>query len=275
MHLNSSIVTVTATYALIGGFQLHASPTVYTIGNSLTWDTIPSWYATDHHIYCGQNLSYIYANPAGECVSSTRWTSAFTDNEYDFVTVQPYNGTTLSQDVEIISTWMDLEPGAVFVVHSGWAQSSVHSTAYNAGFSNNMVHSPEYFEALINELSRLHPGREIRFNPAIEVLELINQDAKNGIGPFTALADVYRDAHHMTAGSAGAGRYLMHNLMRQTLGLATNTNGFESVPATTMSYLDDKIRAVRSIPEPTSAAYLSCLLISYALVRRMQKCRLP
>ncbi|MEM9482458.1 MAG: hypothetical protein AAGA83_02085 [Cyanobacteria bacterium P01_F01_bin.116] len=79
---------------------------IYTIGNSLTNDTLPQTYANDWHIFCDRNLQFIQQNANGHCVpDSLPWDVALTQNDYDYITVQPYTGTTLSQDVSIISSW--------------------------------------------------------------------------------------------------------------------------------------------------------------------------
>lgn len=250
--------------------NVHASNTradfAYAIGNSLTWDTIPSGYATDWHVYCGRNLDYINSNPNSHCVpSSLPWTTALTTKSYDFVIVQPHFGTTLSQDTDIISNWIQMQPNATFVVHSGWSFHFRHESDYNAGMSTNMVHSPEYFSSLINNLHQANPGREIRFNPAIEVLEAIRVDIANGAGPFDALSDLYRDNIHMNYDS---GYYLMHNLMRTTLGLEISDSAFLDVPIGTRDYLDSKILQVTAVPEPSSVVYCLAALPAYFLRKR-------
>ncbi|MEM9482457.1 MAG: hypothetical protein AAGA83_02080 [Cyanobacteria bacterium P01_F01_bin.116] len=130
-----------------------------------------------------------------------------------------------------------------------------------------MIHSPEYFDALLGELALLHPDTELRVNPAIDVLESINQDIANSVSPFDALSDLYRDPIHMSLGLDGAGRYLQSNLMRTTLGLPVSAAGFGLLPEDELQYLNAKIasvsaRNVADIPEPSFALGLGmvCLL---------------
>ncbi len=217
-------------------------PTIFTIGNSLTWDTVPSRYATNWHIDCNQNLQSIYDNPDRTCVpSSITLSQGLTQNTYDFVTVQPFVGTFQNQDVAIISEWMTLQPDAIFVIHAGWTTHANHTDAYNTpNTTGKMDYSPAYFADLIDDLKAIHPTREIRFNPAFEALELIKQDISNDIGPYTDLSDVYRDDVHLTITD---GRYLMHNLMRTTLGLPLSATGFETVTPQTQAYMNAKIEA--------------------------------
>ena len=52
----------------------------YTIGNSLTQDTVPAKLDGDvqWHVDCGKSLPYIYENPGKPCVAnSTLWPDAF------------------------------------------------------------------------------------------------------------------------------------------------------------------------------------------------------
>ena len=75
----------------------------YTIGNSLTWDTKPSNLDGDvgYHIGCSKNLQEIYDNPSTSyCVPPTSvgtWDVALSNNQFDYVTVQPHYGNTLVQ----------------------------------------------------------------------------------------------------------------------------------------------------------------------------------
>ncbi len=215
-------------------------PRIFTIGNSLTWDTLPKNYATHWHIDCNQNLQSIYDNPDRTCVSSSITLSqGLTQNTYDFVTVQPFFGTTQSQDMAIISAWMAQQPSAIFVIHTGWTHAASHTAHYKTpNTAGKMTHCPSYFKDLIADLKRRHPTREIRLNPAIETLELIQQDINQGIGPYTSLSDIYRDQIHM---SLTDGRYLMHNLMRTTLGLPLSDAGFDEVSLKHKTYLNTKI----------------------------------
>ena len=97
---------------------------IYTIGNSLTWDTRP--YDLDgtvgYHIGCSKNLQKIYDDPSNSyCVTPNMgtWDIAFSQNQFDYVTVQPHPGTTLEQDLTIIDRWMQAQPSATFIIHTG------------------------------------------------------------------------------------------------------------------------------------------------------------
>lgn len=109
-------------------------------------------------------MPFIHAHPDNPCVKeSTLWPTALRDKQYDIVSVQPHYGSTLAQDVETISAWMKLQTKAVFVIHSGWARHAQLAEEFESyAPPEQMTHSPSYFVALVAELRRLHPGRELR-----------------------------------------------------------------------------------------------------------------
>lgn len=216
-----------------------ASQSVYLIGNSLTWDTLPGLLDGDvqWHVDCGTSLPYVYAHPDKPCVkSSTLWPTALKEKQYDVVSVQPHYGSTLQQDVETISAWMKMQPDAVFVIHSGWAHHATRAEEF-ASYEpvDKMQHSPEYFRALVAELRRLHPGREIRQTRAIHLLAKIAEDIAAHKAPFKDLTDLHRDVIHMKHES---GKYLMHNAMRHALGQPMSAIGFEKMDPEVKQYLD-------------------------------------
>jgi len=234
------LLAVTLTTALTASAQAQeATPrSYYLIGNSLTWDTVPSLLSGDvqWHVDCGVNLPHIYAKPDKPCVNtSTLWPTALRDKQYDVVSVQPHYGSTLAQDVETISAWMKLQPKAVFVIHSGWAPQASRADEF-ASYTQplEMTHSPGYIRALLGELRRLHPDRELRQTMAQNLLAFIDDDIAAGRAPFKNLAELYRDDIHLT----NDGRYLMHNTMRRALGQSPSAAGFEKVDPKTKAYLD-------------------------------------
>lgn len=221
----------------------------YLIGNSLTWDTVPSRLAGDvqWHVDCGVNLPFIQANPDKPCVKdSTLWPLALRDKQYDVVSVQPHYGSTLAQDVATISAWMKLQPTAVFVIHSGWAkqvQRAEEFASYAA--PTQMEHSPGYLRALTAELRMLHPRREIRQTFAQNLLAQVAADIAAKQAPLAKVEDLYRDEIHMTH---EAGKYLMHNAMRRALGQPASIVGFEKVDAEVRKYLDGVLALLATSP---------------------------
>lgn len=211
----------------------------YLIGNSLTWDTVPSRLAgrARWHVDCGVSLPHIRNHPEKPCVKdSSIWPRALAEGRYQFVSVQPHYGSTLAEDLDAISAWMAMQPDAVFVIHSGWAFHAQLRAEYdNCDIPARMAHNPAYMRALVAELSARHPGREIRQTLAQNFLAQVADDAAAGRAPFRDASELYRDAIHMTH---GAGKYLMHNAMRRALGQPRSAAGFDGVPPATLKYLD-------------------------------------
>ncbi len=219
---------------------------VFTMGNSLTWDTVPSFLDgnVQWHVYCNRNLQYIFDNPEGHCVdTSTPWTTALVDNQYDWLVLQPFDGTTLDQDATLISHWMGMQPTARIVLHTGWAGHANFNSVYNSGNPDDtMRQSPEYFEDLIAELQLRNPGREITSDWTINYLHQIYLDIQNGVGPFTSLSQLYRDPIHMNT----YGHYLTHNTVRKAIGQPFSSEGF-AISGEIKTYLDG---ILVSVPEP-------------------------
>lgn len=211
----------------------------YLIGNSLTWDTVPPLLSgdTQWHVDCGVSLQVIRTKTEKPCVqNSVVWTTALKEKQYDVISVQPHYGTTLAQDVEVISEWMKLQPKAVFVIHSGWAFQTQRANEFASyAVPDQMTHSPGYIRALIAELKRLHPDREVRQTLAQNLLAAIADDISAKRAPIKDVSELYRDAIHLTH---DAGKYLMHNAMRHALGQASSAVGFEKVTPEMKTYLD-------------------------------------
>lgn len=218
---------------------------VFLIGNSLTWDTVPSKLDGDiqWHVDCGKNLVYILQHPEQPCVkTSTLWPTALKEKQYDVVCVQPHYGTTVEEDADAISQWMKLQPNAMFVIHTGWARSAALRQEYASDDAGGQLqHSPAYFGKLLSTLRRRHPSRRFGITPATRLLNEIAEDIDAGRAPLDSIEDLYRDAIHMTT---SAGRYLMHNVMRTAIDQPLSSVGFETVPEQLRSYLDSKLRPI-------------------------------
>jgi hypothetical protein len=212
---------------------------VFLIGNSLTWDTVPSLLDGDvqWHVDCGKSLPFIFANPGMPCVkTSTLWPQALREKQYDIVSFQTHYGATLAEDVETISKWIQLQPQAVIVIHTGWAHHEKRAAEYaSTEASGKMQHSPTYVGALLAELKKQFPDREFRQTRAIDLLDHIAADIKAGRAPLTDVVDLHRDAIHMKHDS---GRYLMHNAMLHALGQPRSNRGFEKLDPSLKAYLD-------------------------------------
>ena len=211
----------------------------YLIGNSLTWDTVPSLLDGDvqWHVDCGKSLPFMYANPEKPCVkSSALWPTALKKKQYDIISIQPHYGSTLAEDIETISKWMKMQPDAIIVIHTGWAHHLRRAAEYaSTDTTAKMQHSPAYYRALLEALEEKHPDRTFRCTRAIDLLAKIAADIEAGNAPLSAVPDLYRDAIHMKLDS---GRYLMHNAMRRALGQKASAKGFEKLDPKLKEYLD-------------------------------------
>ncbi len=218
---------------------------VFLIGNSLTWDAMPSLLDGDvqWHVDCGRSLKYIHDHPEQPCVkSSVSWPTALKKQQYDFLCVQPFTGSNLDSDVAVISKWMSMQPSAIVILHTGWSRADEFEQSYHAKLDDKqtMVHSLEYFAKLQTELQARHPNREIRSTRAIELLDAIWHDVGQATTPFDKFNDLYRDEIHLTT---QAGRYLMHNALRHALGQVLSSQGFQ-VEEDEKDYLDGKLKSV-------------------------------
>jgi|GEM_PF-284952 len=212
----------------------------YLIGNSLTWDTVPSKLDGDvqWHVDCGKSLPYIFANPDMPCVkSSTLWPNALKEKQYDFISVQSHYGATLAEDVATISKWVQMQDQAVFIIHTGWPKHEFRVEEWNsADATGKMQHSLAYINKLLESLKAKFPGREFRRTYAMDLVNQVAEDIANESAPFENVEDLYRDAIHMKVDSA---RYLMHNAMRRALGQKPSNAGWENLDPGLKSYFDN------------------------------------
>ncbi|MGI9470923.1 MAG: hypothetical protein ACR2NZ_05300, partial [Rubripirellula sp.] len=220
---------------------------VFLIGNSLTWDTVPPWLDEDvqWHVDCGKSLPYIYANPEEPCVTtSTLWPTALIEKQYDILCFQPHYGSTVEKDAEVIGKWLAMQPKARVVIHTGWARTESRAEEYASNDSaGDLQHSEAYFQALLETLRRQHPNRDFRVTAAMRLLNAIAAEIASGDAPLESIEALHRDAIHMKLPS---GKYLMHNLMRQALDQPRTERGFDlsEVSVELKAYLAEKLSAV-------------------------------
>ncbi|MEN9573237.1 MAG: hypothetical protein RL514_1092 [Verrucomicrobiota bacterium] len=217
----------------------------FLIGNSLTWDTLPERLDGDvqWHVDCGTPLPVIHQRPDKPCVTnSTLWPKALKAKQYDLLSIQPHYGD-FAENVAVISQWIATQPKAVIIIHTGWAKHAERVEEYAlTEMSGPLKHSPAHLQALLAELRRRHPGREIRQTHAQELLEHIARDIAAKRAPFGNLQELYRDEIHL---QVGPGRYLMHNAMRRALGQPPSAKGFEKLDAELKRYLDQVLATLR------------------------------
>ena len=198
------------------------------------------------HVDCGKNLQFIFDNPTNPCVkTSTPWSEALKAIQYDTLVVQPFFGTTLEQDLQVISAWLELQPTARLVIHTGWNRAdSFEKTYHTTDEANHMSHSPGYFQAVKTQLRAKYPERSISVTAALEVLDTVWHVIERGQAPFGSFPELYRDEIHMTT---QAGRYLMHNTLRQALQQPFSDQGFQ-LEAAQKEYLDQRLSALAAQP---------------------------
>ncbi len=222
---------------------LPAQKQIYLIGNSLTWDTVPP--LLDGHVHwhvdCGKSLKYIHDHPEQPCVSTSRiWPLALQTTQFDFVSFQPHYGASLEEDLATISQWIEMQNKATFIIHTGWAASaSLVEEWKDADPAGSPTHSKAYLNELLKRLQEKYPGRSFRSTNAMDYLHQIKADIKAGKAPFDAIEDIYRDAIHM---KMETGRYLMHNVVRKTLGQPHKAEGFPETDPKTKEYLDELLK---------------------------------
>lgn len=246
--------------ALIGHAAADTPPTIYLIGNSLTWDTVPEalpgpdlpaanvrW-----HVDCGVSLPHIKAHPEKPCVeSSTKWPEALASNRFDLVSVQVHYGSKLAEDADTIGFFMERQPEATFVVHSGWAFQKARAQELDlAREPAEMVHATGYMRALLAELARRYPGRELRQTFAQNLLAAVAEDVAAGRAAVGGVEDLYRDDIHLTLDH---GRYLMHNAMRRALGLPRSAAGFKDLDPRIKDSLDGVLDWLDTTPADRQA----------------------
>jgi hypothetical protein len=234
-------------------------PTIYLIGNSLTLDSSPEALAgpglpaenVRWHLDGDASLPHIKAHPEKPSIeSSSAWPEAIGKQQFDVVAVQVHSGSTLEEDADTISFFMERQPGATFVVHSGWASKEAREIEFeNASPPKKMVHSTGYLRALVNEVRRRHPGRELRQTFAQNLLAAVAEDAAAGKAAIGVDA-LYRDDIHLRPDH---GRYLMHNAMRRAVGLPASAAGFENLDPRIKEYLDGLLGWLGTTPADREA----------------------
>ncbi len=229
-------------------FLFASSPaeSIFAIGNSLTWDTRPSLLDGDvqWHVTCNRNLAYIFSHPRDVCIeSSTSWDVAVQNKDYDYIVMQPFSGTTLTKDAEVVSVMMNREPNATFVVHTAWPSIDNLQQVYTSEFHNDLMRpSAVYFANLVAEIRENHPGRRIESDHVVDVLYSIAVDIDHHNAPFDSIRDLYRDSAHL---SEDYGRYVAHNGLRLAIDQPLSSIGFDISPAI-KQYLDSKLVAAHN-----------------------------
>ena len=192
-------------------------------------------------------MQFICENPTEHCVnSSTQWDVALPAENFEYVTVQPFQGTTLQEDIDAICKFISMQsPLTKWILHPAWSVPWGQFVAeYEAGNPDDMMRpSPEYIADLIAgvEASCGVTLVNAKTNEMVYQmwLDFNNGNPLNGY-PWTTwgtTADFTRDFIHM---SFAAGRYMMHNRIRLLTNEPFTNDGF-NVPANELDYLNQLI----------------------------------
>ena len=237
---------------------LHADElkSVFLIGNSLTWDTVPSQLGPEvkWHVDCGKSLPYIVEHPEAPCVkSSTLWPSALKNHRFDILVLQPHYGSTLTEDAKAISRLIELQPRAKVVIHTGWSRAETRTAEWSRDETivgeTPLSHSAKYFDALLETLRKSHPTRSFARTYAIDALQQLEQEIASHKAPIESIDVLYRDKIHM---DLVTGRFLMHSLMRQAIGRPISHTGFDKLDTDSAQYLMDVVKRFKQAPASTA-----------------------
>lgn len=225
--------------AWLAGTAAAPAQSVYLIGNSLTWDTVPGRLDGDvqWHVDCGKPLTFIEAHPEMPCVkTSTLWPTALKEKQYAIISVQPHYEESVEAVAAVIGRWAEMQPNAVFVIHTGWAHHENRVGEFAApAATGKLVHSDIHYQTLLKTLQQRYPTRTFKMTRAMSLLQRVADDIAAGKAPLKQITELYRDAIHMTH---DGGRYLMHNAMRHALGQPRSAVGFEMLAPPLKTYLD-------------------------------------
>ena len=249
--MNYCMLTISFTLWAICCVPLSGQVT-YMLGNSLTMDTRPTSIdgTVDFHVQGSKNLPYFIESPDDVTDLSVPWPQALRDTAYDTITAQPHTGSNIDSDADSIAVWVDLQPRARLIIHTGWGRHEDFVEDYESDAEDGeMVHSPAYYDALEAELKSRYPNLWISRTKALAVLNAIRLDVEQGVAPYATFDELYRDHIHM---SLTDGRYLMHNVMRRAIGQPYSDVGFGTVDEENRGYLLSKIDELYiQLTEPT------------------------
>lgn len=204
-----------ASVALLAVATSAQAVSVYQIGNSLTWDSRPSYldeYAENlnldwtggWHIRTGSTLTDILNDPnPAEPQHKLAFPFPYGDSlpgAWDKLVVQSYRGAghTLAMDIAAVQAFSDMAPDAELYIYGSWPQTFAWGDwllPVSSDGSQLTVPRRAYFETLIDQLDR--PAKLV---PVGDVLFRIKTEIDAGNLPlFSSIADFYRDDKHMSA----------------------------------------------------------------------------
>jgi hypothetical protein len=245
--------------ALLTTVLATADLATFHIGNSLTWDSVPSHLPNiaGYHIRCGSSLPGIADNPTDTCIAPNFgfYQDALANHDWDVVFVQPFDDSTLPQDAAFIRDIHAREPSAQLVIYESWPDRDNFVDDWFQPLGAESQRSRAYFDALSQELSDV-PHDRLRVG---ETLLDLSQSHD--------IASWYRDGIHL--GDA-TGRYVPHASVYHYLhgGWPSYWDSFSD---SELASIHASIQAV-AIPEPSS--FLMVLLCSLCCATRLASRRL-
>ncbi len=213
--------------------------TLYQIGNSLTWDSVPTQMPstaaaagetidTGYHILWGSSLETIVSRPNESDVAPVpsygRFRDALPQHAWDYVTFQSYygQGSTLGSDVAAAQTLTTLarynrrNAGTQFYLYQSWP----HLTAWDPweqpvvdDLAQPTVNKRDYFRTLLAHVRETEPSALMV--PVAEVLYRIREEISQGnIAGVSTFDELYIDAAHM---SYELGRFVANATVATTI----------------------------------------------------------
>lgn len=206
--------------------------TSFHIGNSLTRDSelfaIPAFaemrdldHSIGFHTRSASSLTAILGDPNGETVSSAplygKFTTALPGNTWSAVTMQPYSGHTLEEEIDSALEFIDLTRSnpanseTVFYVYESWPNriNGSYEEQWLEPLTNlsnpRATRSRAFFDLFYDSLSA-ETDATLRTIPVGEVLYQFDVAAQQGEIPgYDSVSDLYRDHVHL---SFAVGRYV-------------------------------------------------------------------
>jgi len=167
-----------------------------------------------YHIACNRSLPYIWDHPDTTCVNPRpqfgRFAEALSNHSWDALTLQPLDrdGATLATDASTVLSFIDLvgmhtdnHDTAIYVLgvwpsidgfRENWLAEAADENQTAA------ARSRQYYDRLLNRV-RASTDAAVYVIPSGEVLFELDERMRRGEIPgFSSVAELYRDAVHVT-----------------------------------------------------------------------------
>lgn len=268
---------------------LAAAMDVYSIGNSLTWDSQPNTIAdfadsagyghnVGYHIRCNSSLEQIWSDPTGTCVTPTAYGTfgpSLANTTWDAITLQTFGagGATIVSETQAAINFINLartnanNAEATFYIYSTWGIRSQVMTKWADPVvdSDSTVISYRRQDAvLLYQRIDAATDANLGFIPAGDVFYALGHIIeRGGIAGFSSAEDLFRDSLH----ASGLGRYAasatvyatlygnLDGVSSSNLGVATSSL-VNQVVLDVLEDFDFAAPQIVIIPEPNSGILL-------------------